>query len=62
MLRTGNKSCAGTVGIIAGTGGVLGTLGAVLMSPFLIAPAAIAAIGIGLYEGVCYMASDDEAE
>lgn len=55
-------SAAGTVGIIGGTGGILGTVGAVLMSPIVILPAALAATGIGLYEGVCYMTSDDEAE
>lgn len=51
-------SAAGTAGIIAGTAGVLGTVGAVLMSPFVIIPAAVTAVGIGAYEGVCYLAGD----
>lgn len=51
-------SAAGTTGIIAGTAGFLGTAGAVLMSPFVIIPAAVTAVGIGIYEGGCYLASD----
>ena len=51
-------SAAGTTGIIAGTAGFLGTVGAALMSPFVIVPAAVAAVGIGVYEGSCYLASD----
>ena len=49
-------SAAGTVGIMAGTGGVLGTIGSVLISPFVIIPAAIVAVGVGTYEGGCYLA------
>lgn len=48
-------SAAGTTGILAGSAGVLGTAGAVLMSPFVIIPAAVAAVGIGAYEGGCYL-------
>lgn len=48
-------SAAGTTGIIAGTSGVLGTVGAVLMSPIVIIPAAVTAVGIGAYEGGCYL-------
>ncbi len=48
-------SAAGTAGIIAGTSGVLGTVGAVLMSPIVIIPAAVTAVGIGAYEGGCYL-------
>ena len=48
-------SAAGTTGIIAGSAGVLGTAGAVLMSPFVIIPAAVTAVGIGAYEGGCYL-------
>lgn len=56
-------SAAGTAGILAGTGGFLGTMGAVLMSPFVIVPAAVAAAGIGIYEGACYVAAQgDQAE
>ena len=49
-------SAAGTTGIIAGTGGVLGSIGAALMSPFVIIPAAVVAVGVGAYEGGCYLA------
>ena len=48
-------SAAGTTGIIAGSAGLLGTAGAGLMSPFVIIPAAVAAVGIGAYEGGCYL-------
>lgn len=48
-------SAAGTTGIIAGTAGFFGTAGAVLMSPFVIVPAAVTAVGIGVYEGGCYL-------
>lgn len=49
-------SAAGTTGIVAGTSGALGTAGAVLMSPFVLIPAAVAAVGIGAYEGGCHLA------
>lgn len=55
-------SAAGTTGIIAGTAGFLGTAGAVLMSPFVIISAAVVAVGVGAYEGVCYFASDSSEE
>lgn len=48
-------SAAGTTGIIAGSAGFLGTAGAVLMSPFVIIPAAVTAVGVGAYEGGCYL-------
>jgi len=48
-------SAAGTTGIIAGSAGFLGTAGAVLMSPFVIIPTAITAVGVGAYEGGCYL-------
>lgn len=48
-------SAAGTTGIIAGSAGFLGTAGAVLMSPFVIIPAVVTAVGIGAYEGGCYL-------
>lgn len=51
-------SAAGTTGIIAGTAGFLGTAGAVLMSPFVIIPAAVTAVGVGAYEGGCYLADE----
>lgn len=47
-------SAAGTVGIIAGTGGALGTIGAVLLSPITITVGAAAAAGGAAYEGFCY--------
>lgn len=49
-------------GIIPGTAGLLGAVGAALMSPFVIVPAAITAFGIGAFEGVCYLSADSEAE
>jgi hypothetical protein len=55
-------SAAGTAGILAGTAGFLGTVGAVLMSPFVIVPAAVAAVGIGAYEGACYLTGSSTAE
>lgn len=48
-------SAAGTAGILAGSAGVLGTVGAVLLSPFVLIPAAVTAVGIGAYEGGCYL-------
>lgn len=48
-------SAAGTTGIIAGSAGFLGTAGAVLLSPFVIVPAAVTAVGIGAIEGGCYL-------
>lgn len=48
-------SAAGTTGIIAGSAGFLGTVGAVLMSPFVIGPAIVTAVGVGTYEGGCYL-------
>lgn len=54
-------SAAGTTGIIAGTGGVLGTVGAALMSPFVIIPTAITAVGVGVYEGGCYITEKKSA-
>ncbi len=48
-------SAAGTIGIIGGSAGFFGTVGLVLMSPFVIIPAAVTAVGIGAYEGGCYL-------
>ena len=53
----GGASAAGTVGIMGGTAGAIGTVSAVLMSPFVIVPAAIVAGGVGIYEGGCYISS-----
>lgn len=48
-------SAAGTTGIIAGSAGFFGAAGAVLMSPLFIIPAAVTAVGVGAYEGGCYL-------
>lgn len=50
-------SAAGTVGIIEGTAGVIGTVGAGLMSPFVLVPAALIVGGVGVYEGGCHFSS-----
>ena len=49
------SSAAGTVGIIAGSGGLIGSMGATLMSPFVVVPAAVTAVGLGALEGGCYL-------
>ena len=51
-------SAAGTIGIIAGTGGVVGTTGAFIISPIVIGTAAIAAVGVAAWEGGCYLADE----
>lgn len=53
----GGASAAGTVGIMGGTAGAIGTVGAVLMSPFVFVPAAVVAVGVAGYEGGCYVAA-----
>lgn len=53
----GGASAAGTVGIMGGTAGAIGTVSAFLMSPFVIVPAAVAAGGVGIYEGGCYFST-----
>ena len=53
-------SAAGTAGILAGTAGAIGSVGAVLLSPFVIIPAAITAGAIATYEGGCYLAKKDK--
>jgi hypothetical protein len=47
-------SAAGTVGIIAGTGGVIGSASAVLMNPITGIAAGAVALGVGGLEGACY--------
>ena len=49
-------SAAGTVGIIAGSGGFIGSVGAALMSPFVVVPAGLTAVSLGVFEGGCYLA------
>jgi hypothetical protein len=51
-------SAAGTTGIITGSAGFLGTAGAVLLSPFVIIPAAVTVVGLGAYEGGCYLSGN----
>ncbi len=46
-------SGAGTIGIIAGTGGAIGTAGAIILNPFVWVPAAIVGVGSGGFEVVC---------
>ena len=48
------SSAAGTVGILAGTGGGSGAAAAALMNPVGIAVGAVIAVGIGGSEAVCY--------
>ena len=50
------SSAAGTVGIIAGSGGALGTIGGALLSPFVLIPAAAVAAGLASFEVGCRMA------
>ncbi len=51
-------SAAGTVGIIAGTGGAIGTISAVLLAPVTIVIGGITAVGIGGLEAACYFTDD----
>jgi hypothetical protein len=48
------SSAAGTVGIIGGTWGLLGSAAAVLMSPVVVTVGAVGAGGALVYEGACY--------
>ena len=50
-------SAAGTTGIIAGTAGARGTAGAVIMSAPVIIGGAVVAVGVGAFEGGCYLAN-----
>lgn len=52
-------SAAGTVGILSGTAGVVGTVGAALLSPFVLIPAAVVTVGVAGYEGLCYFAKTE---
>lgn len=47
------SSAAGTVGIVAGTGGAVGAVGALLISPVVITGAAASAAGIAAFEAIC---------
>ncbi|CUH35871.1 hypothetical protein JSE7799_01160 [Jannaschia seosinensis] len=48
------SSAAGTVGIIAGTGGVIGSALAFVTAPATIVVGAVTAVALGGYEGACY--------
>ena len=52
-------SGAGTVGIIAGTGGAVGAAGAVILNPFVWIPAAIVGVGGGGFEATCAFFIDE---
>ena len=52
-------SGAGTIGIIAGTGGAAGTAGAIILNPFVWVPAAIVGIGGGGFEAACAFLIDE---
>lgn len=52
-------SGAGTIGIIAGTGGAVGTAGAVILNPFVWVPAAIIGVGGGGFEAACAFLVDE---
>ena len=52
-------SGAGTIGIIAGTGGVIGAAGAVILNPFVWVPAAIVGLGGGGFEAACAFLVDE---
>ncbi len=54
----GGVSAAGTVGIMGGTAGAIGTVGAVLMAPVTIIAGAVAGTGIAIYEGSCYFTDE----
>lgn len=51
---------APVAGSIATGAGTIGSVGAVLLSPFVIIPAAITAGAIVTYEGGCYLAEKDK--
>ena len=52
-------SGAGTIGIIAGTGGAIGTAGAIILNPFVWVPAAIVGLGGGGFEAACAFLIDE---
>lgn len=52
-------SGAGTIGIIAGTGGAIGSVVATILNPFVWVPAAVIGIGGGGYEAACAFLVDE---
>lgn len=53
-------SAAGTIGIIGGTGGAIGTATAIVTAPGTIIAAAVAAVGTGGIEAYCYYGVDEK--
>ncbi|KPP98816.1 MAG: hypothetical protein HLUCCA12_17895 [Rhodobacteraceae bacterium HLUCCA12] len=51
-------SAAGTVGIIAGTGGVIGTISAILMAPVTVVIGGAIAVGGAGFETVCHFSDE----
>lgn len=54
------SSAASTIGMIAGSGGSAGALGAALMSPTGIVVGAIVGVGVAGTEGYCYFFQDEK--
>lgn len=54
----GGASAAGTVGIMGGTGGAIGTTFSILMAPATIITATALGTGTILYEGGCYFSAE----
>lgn len=52
-------SGAGTIGIIAGTGGAIGAAGAIILNPLVWVPAAIVGVGGGGFEAACAFLVDE---
>ena len=55
-------AASGTVGIITGAGGVLGTVGAVLMAPATLIAGGVALVGVGGLEAACYFTDERVTE
>lgn len=53
-----STAATGTVGIITGAGGVLGTVGAVLMAPATLIAGGVALVGVGGLEAACYFTDE----
>lgn len=56
----GGVSAAGTIGIMGGTGGAVGTAAAFLMSPVVVVGGAIVAVGTVGFESACYAFHDEK--
>ena len=53
-------SAAGTTGIIASTAGGVGTTAAFVMSPVVIVGGIVFGVGVGGFEGYCYLTKGDD--